>query len=371
MILKKGSMSEFAHRIKETGKQIIVYGAGVVGQTAAPYWLHEHQLVDSVLCYVDADPHKQGNTIRLSGRQIPTKSLSVLEELCGEYILLVSVSAFEPVIQTLSQMHGVKSTEIYFLPVMLLDMAHKPKEGGVIRTSDTPLIPKRIHYCWFSGNPIHRPLQQCIDSWKRVCPDYEIIRWDESNYDICKNKYMQQAYAHQKWGYIPDYARLDIIYHYGGIYLDTDVELIRNLDELLYQPAFCSTEKWGVINMGICGAQPGNADIQAMLTHRASASFLYPDGTENLISSGIYDTLPLVERGLQLNGKTQVIPNGTMIAYASEFFQPFDYISGETYITKNTFSIHHFSGTWLGAQAQKERENTRKRYHKFVEALSK
>ena len=79
----------------------------------------------------------------------------------------------------------------------------------------------------------------------------------------------------------------------------------------------------------------------------------------------------LVERGLQLNGKTQVIPNGTMIAYASEFFQPFDYISGETYITKNTFSIHHFSGTWLGAQAQKERENTRKRYHKFVEALSK
>ena len=91
------------------------------------------------------------------------------------------------------------------------------------------MIPKVIHYCWFGGNEMSALEKKCIESWKTQCPDYEIVRWDETNYDVTKNPYMQQAYAAKKWGFVPDYARLDILYQHGGFYLDTDVELLQSL----------------------------------------------------------------------------------------------------------------------------------------------
>ena len=104
------------------------------------------------------------------------------------------------------------------------------------------MIPKKIHYCWFGNNPLPEKDRKCIESWKKYCPNYEIIRHDENNYDISKNKYMKQAYESKKWGFVPDYARLDIIYNEGGIYLDTDVELTKNLDELLKYDAYMGFE---------------------------------------------------------------------------------------------------------------------------------
>ncbi len=204
MILKKGSIEEFARRVRITGKRIVVYGAGMIGQVSAPYWLCRYQLEDQLLCYVDADSHKQGQTVRVGSRNVQIRPLSALDEESGGYILLVTVSAFEPVVRALEQILGTQDTEVYFLPVMLLDIAHAPKQDGVIKSSGTRLIPKKIHYCWFSGNPIPKELQKCIDTWKRFCPDYEIVRWDESNYDVHKSPYMEQAYAQKKWGFIPD-----------------------------------------------------------------------------------------------------------------------------------------------------------------------
>ena len=369
MILKKGDFAAFARRVRAQHKGIIVYGAGVIGETVAPYWLNEYELDESVLCYVDADIHKQGKNIPLHSRAVLVEPLAILAEESGNYVLLITVSAFEPVVQSLEQLPGMEDVEAYFLPIMLLDAAHAPKKSGVIQTSETPLIPKKIHYCWFSGNPIPRPLQSCIDSWRRHCPDYEIIRWDESNYDVGKCLYMKQAYERKKWGFVSDYARLDILYQHGGIYLDTDVELMRNLDELLYQPAFCCAEKWGVINTGVTGAQPENPAIRAMLDFRKDSIFLRSDGSENQTSSGFYDTLPLLKHGMKINLEVQSILNGAMTIYAPEFFQPFDYMSGETHITQNTFSIHHFSGTWLGGAEAKKRAETRRHYQEFLSRL--
>lgn len=370
MILKKGSIEEFARRVRITGKGIVVYGAGVIGQISAPYWLCRYQVEDQVLCYVDADSHKQGQTVQMGSRNVQIRSLSALDEESGHYILLVTVSAFEPVVRALEQIAGTKDAEVYFLPVMLLDIAHAPKQDGVIKSSETQLIPKKIHYCWFSGNPIPKELQACIDTWKRFCPDYEIVRWDENNYDIHKSPYMEQACAHKKWGFVPDYARLDILYQYGGIYLDTDVELLRNLDELLYQPAFCGVEKWGTVNCGGCsGAQAKDPVIGAMLNSRRNVRFTGEDGALNLTTCGYYETRSLIKMGLQLDGTTQIIGNGMMSVYSSAFFHPFDYMSGETNITKQTFSIHHFSGSWLGAGAAKERQRTRRQYREFADKL--
>lgn len=370
MRLKKGSIASFAQRARESGKGIVVYGAGVIGGTAAPYWLHEYALDEAVLCYVDADARKQGTAVRLGNRAVPVEPLSALEERRGTYLLLITVSAFEPVVKALEQLPGTEDAETWFLPVMLLDHAHAPKEGVVVKTSETPLIPKKIHYTWFSGEPIPENLQACIDSWKRFCPDYEIIRWDADHYDVSKYEYTRQAYELRKWGFIADVARLDILFENGGIYLDVDVELIRNLDELLYQPAFCGVEKWGTVNMGgASGACPQNPVVKAMLDHRKNEPFVFADQTLNLTTCGHYETFPLVREGLKLNGATQEIAGGMMTVYASEFFQPFDYMSGETRLTSNTFSIHHFSGTWLGPEAAEKRRETQLHYHQFLDRL--
>lgn len=108
------------------------------------------------------------------------------------------------------------------------------------------MIPKKIHYCWFGGNPLPDSAKSCIASWRKFCPDYEIIEWNESNYDVNKIRYTQQAYACRKWSFVSDYARLDIIYQHGGIYLDTDVELLRPLDSLREYEGFMGFENGGM-----------------------------------------------------------------------------------------------------------------------------
>ena len=105
------------------------------------------------------------------------------------------------------------------------------------------MIPKKIHYCWFGENEKPLLVIECIKSWQKYCPDYEIMEWNSKNYDVHKNKYMEQAYQAKRWGFVSDYARLDIIYQYGGIYLDTDVELIRSLDDLLETDGYIGFEK--------------------------------------------------------------------------------------------------------------------------------
>lgn len=370
MILKIGTITDFAQHVQNSGKKIILYGAGVIGEVIAPYWLHKHSLEDAVLYYIDVDIHKQGKTIPIGSRTVPVEPLTALEKPCGDCVILITVSVFESVVQALEQLPGTENVEIYFLPVMLLDKAHTLKQGGVIKTSERPLIPKKIHYCWFSEKPIPDKLQECMNTWRRFCPDYEIIRWDEHNYDVEKSKYMKQAYACGKWSFVSDFARLDILYQHGGIYLDTDVELLRSLDELLYQPGFCGVEKWGFVNTGAgIGAYPGNPIVEAMLDFRKKATFVRDDGTLNLTTCGYYETLPLIALGLKPGGDTQTVGGGKMTVYASEFFQPFDYVSGETHITQNTFSIHHFSGTWLGRGAALAREKTRREFGEFVSRL--
>ena len=332
--------------------------------------MHEYGLDKNVLCYVDADFHKQGKTIQIGSGAVPVEPPAVLERLCGACVILITVSAFEPVVQFLETLPGLKNVEAYFLPVMLLDNTHAPKEGGVVKISKRPLISKKIHYCWFSGNPIPEPLQRCMDSWRRFCPDYEIIRWDESNYDVEKSTYMKQAYTSGKWSFVSDFARLDILYQHGGIYLDTDVELLRSLNTLLYQPGFCGVEKWGFVNTGAgIGAYPGNPAVKAMLDFRKKDVFVRADGTLNLTTCGYYETRSLIALGLKPGGDTQVVGGGEMTVYASDFFQPFDYVSGETHITPNTFAIHHFSGTWLGPGAASAREKTRQKFGEFVSRL--
>ncbi len=207
------------------------------------------------------------------------------------------------------------------------------------------MIPKKIHYCWFGGNPLPELALKCIESWKKYCPDYEIIEWNESNYDIHKNKYMSQAYDNKKWGFVPDYARLDIIYEHGGIYLDTDVEIIKPLDTLLELDAFAGVEQDSVyVAFGLgFGAHPQNPTIKAIRDYYDTITFI-KDGEIDITPAPKVNSIILGELGYVFSkGITKC---ETLTVFPSEYFCPINYTTNELSITDKTYSIHHYSASW-------------------------
>lgn len=209
------------------------------------------------------------------------------------------------------------------------------------------MIPKIIHYCWFGKGEMSEIDQMRIESWRKYCPDYEIRLWNEGNYDISKCRYMLEAYETEKWGFVPDYARLDIVYTHGGIYLDTDVELIKSLDSLLENEMFCGFEEDDCVNFGSgFGSVPGHPILAEMMKHYESRRFIKPDGSLNLVPSPAYQTEVLVAHGLILNNRKQTVED--VVIYPKEYFCPKDYTTGVLSITESTYSIHHFAMSWVG-----------------------
>ena len=207
------------------------------------------------------------------------------------------------------------------------------------------MIPKIIHYCWFGGKEIPEKDRKCIESWKKYCPDFQIIQWNEENYDITKNAYMYQAYQAKKWGFVPDYARLDIIYNHGGIYLDTDVELIKSLDDILSNRAVMGFEDGRSVNPGlIIAAEAKHETIFELMDIYKGRDFIKPDGSMDTTPSPIMNTERLVKKGLCQNNMKQEVAGITI--YPKAVFCPRDYHSGKMKITDNTISIHWFNASW-------------------------
>jgi len=211
------------------------------------------------------------------------------------------------------------------------------------------MIPKKIHYCWFGGNPKPKSVIKCINSWKKYCPDYEIIEWNEENYDISSNQFMKEAYEAKKWGFVPDYARVDIIYNHGGIYLDTDVQVIKSFDSLLNDSSFFGFEDDGddifhiALGLGF-GAEKGNQLVKNVMDSYKDISFRNPDGTLNMIPSPQLNTKIFVDKGFLINNTKQKIEGN--VVYPGEYFDPKNYNTGIITVTRNTYSIHHYDASW-------------------------
>ena len=208
------------------------------------------------------------------------------------------------------------------------------------------MIPKIIHYCWVGNAPKPKSVLYCIESWKKFCPDYEIREWNESNYDFTKNKYMKQAYEAKKWGFVPDYARLDIIYEYGGIYLDTDVELIKNLDNFLENPAFLAYQDSKYIATGLgFGAEKGNKIIKCMLDDYKNCHFCI-NGEMDLTPCPVRNTNVIKNLlGTEIDAK-KISNIKDAVLYPKEYFSPIDCKTMEMALTSNTISIHWFTASW-------------------------
>lgn len=218
------------------------------------------------------------------------------------------------------------------------------------------MIPKKIHYFWVGGSPMPEKNRACIASWKKFCPDYEMIEWNESNYDFSACTYMAQAYEAKFWGFVPDYARLDVIYWEGGIYLDTDVELVKSLDGLLHFKSFMGFENPSSIAPGLgFGAEPGNEILKQMRDSYHALSFYKEDGTPNIVPSPVYATELLKSYGLKPNGKRQSVHG--MELFPADYFAPLCYTDNRLHITQNTYSIHWYHASW---HTPEQRKRTRR-----------
>lgn len=208
-------------------------------------------------------------------------------------------------------------------------------------------IPKTIHYVWFGGKPLTPLAEKCISSWKKYCPDYQIVRWDESNFDVTQNRYCSEAYDAKKWAFASDYARLWVLVNEGGIYMDTDVEVLRPLDEFLELQAFSGFEAEDRLPTGLMASSPHQHFFCKLLQDYDGRSFIKPDGSFDLTTNVVAITNACVEKGLVLNNCKQTVDGFTL--FPSEYFCPKDWETKEVHITDNTYAIHHFDGSWLPA----------------------
>lgn len=204
------------------------------------------------------------------------------------------------------------------------------------------MIPKKIHYCWFGREEKPKLAQKCIASWKKYMPEYEIVEWNEDNFDVNFNEYTRMCYEQKKYAFLTDYLRLLIIEEHGGIYFDTDVEVVRSFDNLLTCSAFFGFENNQYANTGQgFGAEAHNLIVKQMLDEY---NFLL-DGEHGVTGCPVLNTQALVKFGLELNGKTQQLKDGTV--YQMDFFNPRDSATGELVKTENTYSIHWYSASWM------------------------
>ncbi len=204
-----------------------------------------------------------------------------------------------------------------------------------------------IHYIWFGGNPLPTKVKNCIESWKHYFPEWEIKRWDESNFDVNANLYIQQAYASQKWAFVSDYARFKILDEYGGLYFDTDVEVIRDFSPLLELDAFTGFETDTEVAPGLVlyAKEPGQHIIHATRVWYENARFLDENGQRIRINvCGIFKNI-LKQYSFQPNNRRQTCAGMTI--FPSDYFCPFDDTTGVLHKTENTYSIHWYDKSWM------------------------
>ena len=207
------------------------------------------------------------------------------------------------------------------------------------------MIPKKIHYCWFGRGEKPKLAKKCIASWRKHCPDYEIIEWNEDNFDLDYNVYTRYCYDNKKWAFLSDYARLVVVAEYGGIYFDTDVELLKRPDELLQYEAFYGFENDSNIATGLgFGAEASHPTIQSM---KARYEEIVPnaDGSYPMIVCPALNTEALLPFGLVLTGQRQNIAGAEILP--ADWLNPYDDPTGRLNKTKNTVSVHWYSKSWM------------------------
>lgn len=212
-------------------------------------------------------------------------------------------------------------------------------------------IPRIVHYCWFGRGEKPKLIRKCMKSWKKHLNGYRFMEWNEDNFDVSSVRYVKEAYEARKFAFVSDYVRLHALMKHGGVYLDTDVEVLGTLDGFLNHEAFSGFEDERYLQSGTMGAVPGHPWIAALLNNYATRSFLQADGTYDMTTNTAVISELSKRDGLVLDGKYQALRNG-VVFYPRTYFSPYDYINGANHLSADSCTIHHFAQSWLPAHVR-------------------
>ena len=213
------------------------------------------------------------------------------------------------------------------------------------------MIPKTIHYCWFGRGEKPELAKKCIASWKKFCPDFEIREWNEDNCDYLAMPFMAEAYAAKKYAFVSDVMRLVVLEQYGGVYFDTDVEVLRDISPLLDDEGFIGFENEHFVNSGqVMAAVPQQPIVKAMIKEYKAMHFTNADGSLNAVGCPHLNTDVMERFGLVRNGREQLAAG--IHVYPADYFNPLDSVTGKLTKTENTYSIHWYSMSWLPKRTQ-------------------
>lgn len=350
-------------------KKLVCFGAGRMLQNFADCFGKE-EFAKKILYIIDNAQEKQDNPVQLYGHAIDVISIA---KFCAcnhveNCIILITtndaVAVFEQ-LERIERLNDVECCMAMFVRGKTNDTDARNRQYPVnLRIYNEPVIPKMIHYCWFGGADIPEQYKMWMLSWKEYCPDYEIIEWNEDNYDITKNKYMFEAYKAKKWAFVTDYVELDVVYQHGGIYLDTDVEVIRNLDELLYQDAFAGVDGSRNISLGLgFGARPGFPLIKELRDEYDARSFFSADGVIDMTAAPTLQIPFFHKLGYENNGEYQNLDGFSV--YPEKVLSGKCNYTGVINPTKETFLIHHYDGSWSADKTKMKIKKMHELYNEF------
>lgn len=208
------------------------------------------------------------------------------------------------------------------------------------------MIPKVVHYCWFGRGPKNELAIKCIESWKKFLPDYEFKEWNEDNFDLDMYQYAREAYDNRKFAFVTDVVRLYALYHEGGVYMDTDVEVLKTYDPFLHHTAFSGFETNSTFPTGTMAAEKGSQWTKDLLDQYNDRKFVMEDGSFDMTTNTTAIMNYMLTKGMAAKNSYQDFPS-LITAYPAEYFCPKDHTTGKIKITDKTVCIHHFAGSWL------------------------
>ncbi len=350
-------------------KDIICYGSGKHFRNITLPFLEKSGLIDNLKGFVDGKVAKDIEFAGRSFRVLGKEKLSAMDP--GRTVILIAVTGYEEILSQLRQDAALSVFEAVpsiFIEALYEDMqllsAKKPPLN--YRKHDTPVIPRIIHSFWFSGDPMPSLYQKCLDSWKKYADDFEIKIWNLESYKPSKCLFFDQAIEYGNWSFASDYARADVLRRFGGIYMDLDVELLRPIDDLLYNDAYMSFESLERIECGSgMGARPGNQIIEEICESYEKRPYLKADGTWDNSTCPVRYTKVIEKHGLKKDGSFQTV--GDITIYPFEVLTGKSFDTGIIYKTALSYSVHHHNGSWIPGQAHRAINDRYEKIQRFLE----
>lgn len=207
------------------------------------------------------------------------------------------------------------------------------------------MIPKIIHYIWFGRNPYPEKVAYCIESWKKYLPEYQFMLWNEDTFDVNSVQFTKEAYENKKWAFVSDYVRVYALYNYGGLYLDTDIEVLRPFNDLLDKRMILGTDGGGYLT-AFMASERQHPFWKNILEHYHMRSFKLQNGTLNMEVNNTLLQDELVKYGYRVLNAYQELNEG-IVVFPDDYFHVVSLADGTMHKTSNSYAIHWHTLLWI------------------------